>query len=154
MYCTSSTNPGYSIGSPPAILNSVTSVPAMQLSTIFSQSFTGSSFSVPNFEKHWRHLKLHVSRIWRLILYFFFNVSFLFFLLFCYVLNMQKKQRSFSLFFLQLPAIRFLILFFLLFHHLLLVLLWFLFQLLLLLLALLRCHHCHRKEQQQTVLSV
>ena len=79
MYCTSSTSPGYSIGSPPAILNSATSAPAMQLSTIFFQSSTGSVSFVPNFEKHCRHLKLHASKIWRLILYFFFNVSFLFF---------------------------------------------------------------------------
>ena len=76
MYCTSSTSPGYSIGSPPAMLNSAS---AMQLSTIFFQSSTGSVSFVPNFEKHCRHLKLHVSRIWRLILYFFSNASFLFF---------------------------------------------------------------------------
>lgn len=80
MYCTSSTSPGYSIGSPPAILNSATSAPAMQLSTIFSQSFTDSSFFVPNFEKHCRHLKLHASRIWRLIFVFLFQCLFPLFL--------------------------------------------------------------------------
>lgn len=45
----------------------------------FPFRLTGSIFSVPNLEKHCRHLKLHVSRIWRLILYFFSNASFLFF---------------------------------------------------------------------------
>lgn len=83
MYCTSSTSPGYSIGSPPAILNSATSAPAMQLSTIFSQSSTGSVSFVPNFEKHCRHLKLHASRTWRLILYFSSNIFPSSFLYFC-----------------------------------------------------------------------
>lgn len=76
---------------------SLTSAPARQLSTIFIQSVTGSNFSVPNFEKHCRHRKLHASKIWRLILYFFSNVSFPLFFVVC-LLHIQYAKKTANLF--------------------------------------------------------
>ena len=66
-------------------------------STIFIQSVTGSNFSVPNFEKHCRHRKLHDSKIWRLILYFFSNVSFPLFFVVC-LLHIQYAKKTANLF--------------------------------------------------------
>ena len=63
----------------------------------FIQSVTGSNFSVPNFEKHCRHRKLHASKIWRLILYFFSNVSFPLFFVVC-LLHIQYAKKTANLF--------------------------------------------------------